>query len=897
MTDVFISYSRMDSPFVQRLHAELTRRERDAWVDWEDIAPTAEWMKEVQSAIDAAEAFVFVISPDSVASKVCAIEVEHAFANNKRMVPVVYRDVDSSAMPERLAAYNWIFLRETDDFGSGVDTLLTGIDTDLEWVRVHTRLLLRAREWESRSRDKSWLLRGSDLSDVEGWLSKSGELEPGPTALQTQFAVASRQSATSRQRLVLGAVAIGLVIAIALAVVAVFQRNEAVLQAEIAMSRQLAANAQQQLSINPDLALLLILESAAVRSTEMTEQILRDMLNASRIRAVMNGYRYGVNAQGLSPDGQLVLKQDAAGSVHVWHLDEGASVRALANCPSDLTTVAFSPAGDSVATAHADGRIRVWALTDGQKKGEVVADSEAVTNIAFDPDGKLLAALSADGTARVWSVTEGRALHTMKGEPNRTQSNIAFESTGRVLTVERDYRRRLYRMPEVHPISEEYGFFSPDGSRWFSESCRACDARVHDANTGRTASGFGGAFGSSAVFSSDGRLLLRAGVCGGPGACDTLARVYDATSGELLNTLTGHSDRVYAAAFSPDDRFIVTASGDATARVWETESGSPLATLIGHSAEVFSAVFSANGRHVMTASRDGTARVWDAGTGMSRFRIHTDQGALTRAVFTDDGKSVITVDRAGGTRGWNSRSGAAMLLASSAAASADANDRSGVERARTLVGRIKASGVRITDDFVVSRRGTYLITHSSHFEDGDGKVRVWDVMTGRQLTEIAPRDSMKSVGVIAISPDERSIATTEYCAMVIDCDRVVHVRETTTGREVRALRGHVNMVYNARFDPSGKMLVTSDGEGMLRLWHVDTGSLMAELRGHDDAARIEFSPDGTSFVTAGREGRVLVYHCESCGSLNALLDRARIRAVRGLSCQEQKTYIDETLTC
>ena len=80
----------------------------------------------------------------------------------------------------------------------------------------------------------------------------------------------------------------------------------------------------------------------------------------------------------------------------------------------------------------------------------------------------------------------------------------------------------------------------------------------------------------------------------------------------------------------------------------------------------------------------------------------------------------------------------------------------------------------------------------------------------------------------------------------------VHLRETLTGTEVRALRGHVNMVYKAAFDPSGKMLTTSDGEGMLRLWHADTGSLTAELRGHDDAARIAFSPDGSSFVTVGR---------------------------------------------
>ena len=196
-------------------------------------------------------------------------------------------------------------MREIDDFVQGVDTLLTAVDTDLDWVNAHTSLLVRAIEWEARQRDKSLLLRGSDLRHVEDSLSKRGDLEPKPTVLQTQFAAASRKAATSRQRVVLTSVSIGLVIAIVLAIVALLQRNQAVLQASIARSRQLATNAQQQLPNDPDLAVLLALESAAVRPTELTEQVLREVVNASRIRAVMKGYRSGVNVQSMSPDRRM----------------------------------------------------------------------------------------------------------------------------------------------------------------------------------------------------------------------------------------------------------------------------------------------------------------------------------------------------------------------------------------------------------------------------------------------------------------------------------------------------------------------------------------------------------------------------------------------------------------
>ena len=85
----FVSYAREDQPFVRKLHEALDRRQRDTWVDWEGIFPTEEWMAKIRSAIDSAQAFVFVISPDSVASRVCGEEIDHAAKQNKRIIPIV----------------------------------------------------------------------------------------------------------------------------------------------------------------------------------------------------------------------------------------------------------------------------------------------------------------------------------------------------------------------------------------------------------------------------------------------------------------------------------------------------------------------------------------------------------------------------------------------------------------------------------------------------------------------------------------------------------------------------------------------------------------------------------------------------------------------------------------
>jgi TIR domain len=202
MADVFISYSRKDKDFVRRLDESLKSRGREAWVDWEDIRPTEEWMQAVYAAIEGADAFVFVLTPDSVASVVCGREIAHAAAHNKRMVPIAARDVNAETVPEALAKLQWILFRQGDDFEKATDMLISALDTDLKWVHAHTRMLARAIEWESKGKSPLYALRGDDLRSAERWLADAGaQKDRQPTALQIEFVVASRKAEAGRQQL------------------------------------------------------------------------------------------------------------------------------------------------------------------------------------------------------------------------------------------------------------------------------------------------------------------------------------------------------------------------------------------------------------------------------------------------------------------------------------------------------------------------------------------------------------------------------------------------------------------------------------------------------------------------------------------------------------------------
>src|SRR5688572_4787743 len=216
MTQVFISYAREDTEFVRRIYDRLVEAERDAWVDWEDIPLTADWLEEAYTGIEGSNAFIFVISPSSVRSGPCTLELEHALQNNKRLIPLLRGEVldpeDLKVMHPSLSAHNWLMCRDEDDFEQALKSMISTLDTDLDYVRAHTRYVVRAAEWEDKGRNSSVLLRGSDLSEAEQWLKQSESKQPAATELQREYIQASRWEAVRRQRITLIGIVVTVVI-------------------------------------------------------------------------------------------------------------------------------------------------------------------------------------------------------------------------------------------------------------------------------------------------------------------------------------------------------------------------------------------------------------------------------------------------------------------------------------------------------------------------------------------------------------------------------------------------------------------------------------------------------------------------------------------------------------
>ncbi len=195
MAKVFISYSRKDIDFSRQLTERFENEGFDAWVDWQDIPPSVDWMNEIKQGIEEADVFLYLVSSASVTSQICKNELDHAVLNGKRIIPVIVQDIEPATVPAEISHLNWIFFsRPQDEFDAAFEKLNLAVKMDFDWVQVHKRLQIKALEWERNEQEASFLLRGRDLEDALAQLTVNADKQPLPTEIQKAYVEKSRQA-------------------------------------------------------------------------------------------------------------------------------------------------------------------------------------------------------------------------------------------------------------------------------------------------------------------------------------------------------------------------------------------------------------------------------------------------------------------------------------------------------------------------------------------------------------------------------------------------------------------------------------------------------------------------------------------------------------------------------
>ena len=193
----FISYSRKDFDFAQQIVAALEARNITTKIDNRDLPKLEDCAANCWGS-SAKPTQLFSLS----ARTRCPLQSAHGrwnkFRLNKRLAPIVLECVSDYSIPEAISKINYIFFDHPEDFEAQADALAQALQTDLSWLKEHTRLGELARRWDGRRRPGSLLLRGHELRDGESWLAMHPASAPSPTELQREFIRQSRRETTVR---------------------------------------------------------------------------------------------------------------------------------------------------------------------------------------------------------------------------------------------------------------------------------------------------------------------------------------------------------------------------------------------------------------------------------------------------------------------------------------------------------------------------------------------------------------------------------------------------------------------------------------------------------------------------------------------------------------------------
>jgi WD40 repeat protein len=882
MADIFVSYSRKDINFVRDLVSALETGERDVWVDWQDIPFSVDWWDEICHGIEAANTFVFVISPRSLVSPVCHLEIAHAREYNKRLVPILLDAADFPSTLELLtrqelddniratlqgrrlddlaretwhvlSRLNWVVFNDDTPFETQVDAMIADIAADWDHVRMHTRLLERALEWTRHAQDRSRLLRGNDLEVAETWLAAAAKKDPTASELHTQFIFASRAAGRRDQRRLLISVSLALTVMVVLAVLAVvFALISEDRRQEADQNAVTATHAQGLAEYNAATAIV-------ERNQRATQQALAEQAQAtSEYRANENySLLQAQNAESVYESGDPLLALSLAIEANLVPAPPIPAQRVLADITynsglrrrfgsqSWIWNVDISPDGNMLL-ASTGRRLLLWDINTGEQIGDFGYDVGSVAR--FTPDGAavITSACAEDDENTIcdnvdWVTYDIKTGHEIRRYSGHTDTVHAVEfgpegeivlSGGEdkvVILWDIETGEELERF-EGHSDAVRDVAISPDRTLAATSgclsrlqnaaNCQTIEIIIWDLTTGEELYRIEDeAWEANIDISSSSRYLVY------PSTVNSVV-IWDIRQKRILYRLEGHTDKARVAEFSPDERMVLSGSSDGVLILWDTFSGHMIRRFLGHPTMITSIAFSPDGQKAVSGSG-----AFSSGLG---------------PLSSQDNTLIL----------WDIHSGAIYHTQRVYNTVAIAPEH-GVVVNRECVDFACENGrcSCVEEDLVVSR-----LTQA-----GSG--------TSEEIFRFT--DHSGNVDAGAISPDGSLIASSACLAYdaAVCSEAELLVWDMQTGRVKYQLGEHTREINALTFDPDGGRVLAGDDAGDLSLWDISTGENIGNFQADDYISGVAISPDG-QFGLSTADKFSIVFDLESGETIHQLKEHA-----------------------
>lgn len=334
-----------------------------------------------------------------------------------------------------------------------------------------------------------------------------------------------------------------------------------------------------------------------------------------------NDHRHWVLAVAWSPDAEKVASGCKNGEINVWSPKNGGrfSKAPLLGHTKWITCLVWEPMNCNpdcrrLASASKDSTIRIWDTVLHKCELVLSGHSMSVTCIKWSANG-LIYSSSQDRTVKVWRGQDGALCRSLDGHAhwvNTLALNCDYiVRTGpfdpsklnksQAPSVDETNRKELARMAQERydkargdnedmlvSGSDDFTMFL-----WRPESVKTPVARL----TGHQQ------LINDVKFSPDMRYIASA-------SFDKSIRLWNGKDGKFIATLRGHVQRVYQLAWSADSRLLASASADSTCKVWSISTKKLMCDLPGHADEVYVVDWSPDGEHVVSGGKDRILKIW-----------------------------------------------------------------------------------------------------------------------------------------------------------------------------------------------------------------------------------------------------------------------------------------------
>jgi WD40 repeat protein len=340
-----------------------------------------------------------------------------------------------------------------------------------------------------------------------------------------------------------------------------------------------------------------------------------------------------------------------------------------------------------------------------------------------------------------------------------------------------------------------------------------------------------------------------------------LSAAEDEAKPEVAVTLKGHSETVYAVAFTPDGKHVVSSSGDQTLRVWDSASGKAIKVLggpTGHKGLVLSVSISSDGRLIATGGADNAAKLWDFPSSSPVRHIAKSDGTGVLAV-TADGAKLAGGDKDGRVKMWNSADGKELFAleghkgaVTGLAFSGNGQWLVSCGKDRTLRFWNPANGqsLGVVGAHADEVRGLAISPNNNalYSAGADGNLKFWS------LPPVAAKPlgaaHADAVTALALSADGAQVVSAS-------ADKTVRLTNAANGQLVREFKGATGGVESVALSPNGALIAASTADKRLLVWQAKDGQLLANVA--SPVTGVVFHPASNQLLTSSSGGALQLW--------------------------------------